>query len=68
METPQLQSTSKRSSSPFLESIKDSSTVIILVATTVIFFSSLGNVLTTAISKVFTVDLGITKTISARII
>lgn len=62
-ETPQLQPMSKRTSSPFLESIKDSSAVIILVATTVIFFSSLGNVLTTAISKIFTVDLGITKTI-----
>lgn len=58
-----LQLEKKHSSSPFLESIKDSSTVIILVATTVIFFSSLGNVLTTAISKAFTVDLGITKTV-----
>ena len=62
METAQLQLTTKRASSPFLESIKDSSTVILLVATTVIFFSSLGNVLTNAISNVFTVDLGIIKT------
>ncbi|MGG0667138.1 hypothetical protein [Sporosarcina koreensis] len=62
MEYPQLEVKKKNASSPFLESIKESSTVIILVATTVIFFSSLGNVLTTAISKVFAVDLGITKT------
>lgn len=61
-DTPQPQLNKKQSASPFLESIKDSSTVIILVATTVIFFSSLGNVLTTVISKAFTVDLGITKT------
>lgn len=63
MDSPEVQQTNKRASSPFLESIKESSTVIILVATTVIFFSSLGNVLTTAISKAFTVDLGITKTL-----
>lgn len=62
MEYPQMEVKKQNASSPFLESIKESSTVIILVATTVIFFSSLGNVLTTAISKVFTVDLGITKT------
>lgn len=59
----QMQMTKNRASSPFLESIKDSSTVIILVATTVIFFSSLGNVLTNAISQAFTVDMGITKTV-----
>lgn len=52
----------KKPSSPFLDSIKESSNVIILVATTVIFFSSLGTVLTTAIASAFTVDLGITKT------
>ncbi|MCG7342764.1 hypothetical protein MHZ92_01390 [Sporosarcina sp. ACRSL] len=63
IETTPLQINKKQSSSPFLESIKESSTVIILVATTVIFFSSLGNVLTTAISKAFTIDLGITKTV-----
>jgi hypothetical protein len=63
IDNSQLQLTKKHTSSPFLESIKDSSTVIILVATTVIFFSSLGNVLTTAISKAFTIDLGITKTV-----
>lgn len=63
LDSTQLPLMKKKASSPFLESIKESSTVIILVATTVIFFSALGNVLTTAISKVFTVDLGITKTI-----
>lgn len=63
LNSSKLQLKENQSSSPFLESIKDSSTVIILVATTVIFFSSLGNVLTTAISKAFTVDLGITKTV-----
>ncbi|WP_432359515.1 hypothetical protein [Sporosarcina sp. UB5] len=63
LDTPQQHITKKRVNSPFLESIKESSTVIILVATTVIFFSSLGNVLTTTISTAFTVDMGITKTI-----
>lgn len=53
----------KTKSAPLLEAIKESSGVIILVATTVIFFSSLGNVLTTAASTAFTVDLGIAKTI-----
>ncbi|MDW0111885.1 hypothetical protein QT711_01715 [Sporosarcina saromensis] len=52
----------KTSTSPFLASIKESSNVIILVATTVIFFSSLGTVLTTAIATAIPVDLGITKT------
>ncbi|WP_252503698.1 hypothetical protein [Sporosarcina sp. Marseille-Q4943] len=63
LDTSQPKVQKKRSSSPLLESLRDSSTVIILVATTVIFFSSLGNVLTTAISKAFAVDLGITKTV-----
>ncbi|MCM3710041.1 hypothetical protein [Sporosarcina luteola] len=62
VDSSQLPLPKKRAGSPFLESIKESSTVIILVATTVIFFSALGNVLTTAISKAFTIDLGITKT------
>ncbi|MBD7983424.1 hypothetical protein H9649_02430 [Sporosarcina sp. Sa2YVA2] len=53
----------KTTNSPFLDSVKASSSVIMLVATTVIFFSSLGNVLTSVISTIFTVDLGITKTI-----
>jgi len=61
-ESHELSLQNEHAGSPFLESVKDSSTVIILVATTVIFFSALGNVLTTAISKAFTVDLGITKT------
>ncbi|MCM3637976.1 hypothetical protein M3152_09580 [Sporosarcina luteola] len=62
LDSSQLPVPKKRVSSPFLESIKESSTVIILVATTVIFFSALGNVLTSAISKAFTIDLGFTKT------
>ncbi|PIC68862.1 hypothetical protein CSV71_06900 [Sporosarcina sp. P21c] len=49
--------------SPLLRSIKDSSSVILLVATTVIFFSSLGNVLSHSISSVITVDMGVTKTL-----
>ncbi|CAM3087514.1 hypothetical protein FITA111629_02835 [Filibacter tadaridae] len=52
----------KKNGMPFLEAIKESSTVIILVATTVIFFSSLGMVLTSVLSNAFTVDLGIVKT------
>lgn len=62
-ETPRVQLGKKETRSPFLESVKESSNVIILVATTVIFFSSLGTVLTSAISSAFTVDLGITKTL-----
>ena len=53
----------QHSTSPLLRSIKDSSSVILLVATTVIFFSSLGNVLSHSISSVFTVDMGVTKTL-----
>ncbi|WP_317643951.1 hypothetical protein [Sporosarcina sp. GW1-11] len=49
--------------SPLLSSIKDSSSVILLVATTVIFFSSLGNVLSHVVSAIFPVDMEITKTL-----
>lgn len=49
--------------SPLLSSIKDSSSVILLVATTVIFFSSLGNVLSHVTSAIFPVDMEITKTL-----
>ncbi|MEK4024112.1 hypothetical protein [Sporosarcina sp. FSL W7-1283] len=49
--------------SPLLGSIKDSSSVILLVATTVIFFSSLGNVLSHLVSSVFPIDMGISKTL-----
>ncbi|AXH98607.1 hypothetical protein DV702_02085 [Sporosarcina sp. PTS2304] len=49
--------------SPLLSSIKDSSSVILLVATTVIFFSSLGNVLSHVVSAIFPVDMDITKTL-----
>ncbi|GEN82130.1 hypothetical protein SLU01_04420 [Sporosarcina luteola] len=62
-ETPKQKNNAKTSSSPLLDSIRDSTNVIILVATTVIFFSALGNVLTSSISSAFTVDLGITKTL-----
>ncbi len=48
---------------PLLEAVKESSNVIILVATTVIFFSSLGAVLTNVIASAFTVDTGITQTL-----
>lgn len=50
--------------SPLLEAIKDSSSVIMLVATTVIFFSALGTVLTTVITNATHLDLGITQTIA----
>ena len=53
----------QHSTSPLLRSIKDSSSVILLVATTVIFFSSLSNVLSYSISSVITVDMGVTKTL-----
>ncbi|MBE1553575.1 hypothetical protein [Sporosarcina limicola] len=49
---------------PLLEALKESSTVIILVATTVIFFSSLGTVLSNGITSAFTVDMGISKTLA----
>ncbi len=53
---------------PFLEALKESSTVIILVATTVIFFSALGTVLSTLITSTFTVEMGISKTIALAIL
>ncbi len=52
---------------PLLEAIKESSTVIILVATTVIFFSSLGTVLSSVVTSAFTVDMGIVKTFALSI-
>ncbi len=57
----------KLSSLPLLEAIKESSSVIILVATTVIFFSSLGNVLSTTATSLFLMDMGIAKTLSLAI-
>lgn len=48
---------------PLLDAIKESSNVIILVATTVIFFSSLGAVLANLVSTTFSFDTGITQTI-----
>ncbi len=48
--------------SPLLDAIKESSNVIILVATTVIFFSALGTVLANLISETFAFDTGITQT------
>lgn len=47
---------------PLLDAIKESSTIIILVATTVIFFSSLGTVLSTIGTTAFSVDTGIAQT------
>ncbi|MFS0574365.1 hypothetical protein AB1K83_01890 [Sporosarcina sp. 179-K 3D1 HS] len=52
---------------PLLDAIKESSSIIILVATTVIFFSSLGTVLSSVATATFTVDLGIAKTIALSI-
>lgn len=57
-----IQPTAKVSAMPLLDAIKESSTVIILVATTVIFFSSLGMVLSTIGTATFSVDTGIAKT------
>ena len=51
------------SRAPLLDAFKDSSSIIILVATTVVFFSSLGNVLTNVIQAVAPVQMGIVKTI-----
>lgn len=50
------------SSSPLLDAIKQSSEVIILVATTVIFFSALGIVLANLVATTFSADTGITQT------
>jgi hypothetical protein len=63
---PEL-SQKKLSGLPLLEAIKESSSVIILVATTVIFFSSLGNVLSTTATSLFIMDMGIAKTLSLAI-
>lgn len=52
----------KNTGMPLLDSIKDSSNTIILVATTVIFFSSLGTVLANLISTTLAVDTSITQT------
>lgn len=61
-ETP-LPIVEKSSGMPFLDSIKESSTIIILVATTVIFFSALGTVLAHLIATMFSVDTGMTQTL-----
>ncbi len=53
----------KSSQMPLLDAIKDSSNVMILVATTVIFFSSLGIVLANLVATTFHFDTGITQTI-----
>lgn len=55
------------STTPFLDALKESSTVIILVATTVIFFSALGTVLANVITSTFSVEMGISKTIALTI-
>jgi len=52
---------------PLLAAIKESSTIIILVATTVIFFSSLGTVLSKSIAYLFTVDASTSQTIALSI-
>lgn len=57
----------QQSSMPLLDAIKESSNIIILVATTVIFFSSLGIVLATIIASTFSVDTGIVETITLAI-
>ena len=57
-----IQPVKKANVMPLLDAIKESSTVIILVATTVIFFSSLGMVLSTIGTAAFSVDTGIAKT------
>ena len=52
---------------PLLDSLKDSSEIIILVATTVIFFSALGIVLSSVIASTFSVDTGIAQTVTLSI-
>ena len=52
---------------PLLEAIKGSTTIITLIATTVIFFSALGTVLSTVISSAFEVDTGIAQTVALSI-
>lgn len=62
---PDLDKRSKPTTStlPLLDAIKESTDIIILVATTVIFFSSLGTVLANLVSTTLTVDTGITQTV-----
>ena len=57
----------KRPTMPLLDSLKDSSEIIILVATTVIFFSALGIVLSSVIAAAFSVDTGIAQTVTLSI-
>ncbi|MBO1910349.1 hypothetical protein J4G37_36890, partial [Microvirga sp. 3-52] len=57
----------KQSTMPLLDSLKDSSEIIILVATTVIFFSALGIVLSSVIASTFSVDTGIAQTVTLSI-
>ena len=57
----------KTKGSPLLEAIKDSTTIITLIATTVIFFSALGTVLSNIFSSAFNIDTGITTTITLAI-
>ncbi|WJY28831.1 MULTISPECIES: hypothetical protein [Sporosarcina] len=52
----------KPSTAPLLDAFKESSGIIILVATTVVFFSSLGSVLTDVIQAAAPVEMGIVKT------
>jgi hypothetical protein len=65
--TPISQLPKKDKGMPLLDAIKESSTIIILVATTVIFFSSLGTILSTVFTSAFTVEMGITKTFALAI-
>lgn len=57
-----LSVTEQNTGMPLLDSLKESSNIIILVATTVIFFSALGTVLSHLLSTTFAVDTGITQT------
>lgn len=67
IELPLSQLPKKAKGMPLLDAIKESSTIIILVATTVIFFSSLGTVLSKVFTSAFTVEMGISKTIALAI-
>lgn len=64
LKTTDLPSSAKRIQTPLLDSIKESSNIIILVATTVIFFSALGTVLSTVIASTFSMDTGIVQTLT----
>ncbi|KAA0966619.1 hypothetical protein FQ087_10455 [Sporosarcina sp. ANT_H38] len=66
-EIPLSQLPKKVKGMPLLDAIKESSTIIVLVATTVIFFSSLGTVLSTVFTSAFTVEMGISKTFALSI-